>query len=111
MIAKKLPYYDWFDVTPVSVYLTAQDEDGEMVVSKSWVGKCNYSERDGLTQTTDGQWVHLSGVIHIKGDIFPSDPVISKGYVIIKGQKIEISSVDRPRNPDGSVNHTRINLK
>lgn len=108
---KKLPYMDWFDVTPVNIYLTAQDEDGEEVVVNSWNGKVNFSETSKTYQTTDGQWVHLTATIHVKGDIFPTTPVISEGYVLYNGQKMQIVDVDRPRNPDGTVNHTRIGCK
>ena len=108
---KKLPYMDWFDVTPINIYLTRQDEDGEEVVYSSWNGKCNFSETSKTVQTSDGQWVHLTATIHIKGDIFPNVPVISEGYALFNGQKMPIYDVDRPRNPDGTVNHTRINLK
>ena len=100
MIAK-LPYRSVWDVTPCTIRLNAggYTEDGEPMEAHSWTGKVNFSERAGRIQDKDGVWVKLSGVIHVKGDIVD-------GY----GREMKIVSYSRPRNPDGSVNHTRLEL-
>lgn len=107
---KKLLYPSFFDVTPIKVCLIDVSEEGEEVVIATWEGLCNFSESNKRVQNNKGFWVHLSGVVHIKGDIFPDYPVISKGYVVLNNKKINISHATRPRNPDGTVNHTRLEL-
>ncbi len=106
---KKLFYPSYWDTLPIEIYIVEMNEDGEEVITKSWSGRCNFSETNKRVQNEKGLWVHLSGVVHIKGDIFPSCPVIS-GYVVFNGKKITISHASRPRNPDGTVNHTCLEL-
>lgn len=107
---KKLAYPSFFDVTPVQVFVTdGIDRYGEEKIVDTYIGKCNYSEATKRVQNSEGLWIHLSGVIHIKGDIFPNQSKVS-GYVLLNGQKMIINSCTRPRNPDGTVNHTRLEL-
>lgn len=106
---KKLPYYKQWDVTPITVYLTEQGKGGKKETEETWTGLCNFSETHKRVQNSQGIWVHLSGVVHIKGDIFPDKDHI-EGYVIINGQKLNIDYSSRPRNPDGTINHTRLEL-
>lgn len=107
---KKLNYPSFFDVTPITIVVTdGLNEDGtEKEVLRKDI-KCNFSETTKRVQNKDGLWVSLSGVVHFKGDICPdiSNPT---GYVIIFGRKIIISNYSRPRNPDGTVNHTKLEL-
>ena len=107
---KKLLYPSFFDVLPIQICIVEISEEGEEVVKATWEGLCNFSESNKRVQNSKGLWVHLSGIVHVKGDIFPDIPVISNGYVIFNGQKINISNATRPRNPDGTVNHTRLEL-
>lgn len=111
MIIKRLNYPKWFDQVPCKVCLTQQDEDGEEVVFFSFEGKCNYQESNIDRQTTRGEYEHISGVIRSKGDIFPGVNDVSSGFAEINGLTIAIAEVDRVRNPDGSINHTKIILK
>ncbi|MCI6603032.1 MAG: hypothetical protein MSC43_02385 [Clostridiales bacterium] len=112
MIAK-LPYRSVWDVTPCTIRLNAggYTEDGEPMEAHSWTGKVNFSERAGRIQDKDGVWVKLSGVIHVKGDILPG-VVFTEGTALVDGygREMKIVSYSRPRNPDGSVNHTRLEL-
>ena len=107
---KKLHYPSFFDVTPVTIIITdGINEDGtEKEILRKDI-KCNYSETTKRVQSKDGLWVPLSGIIHFKGDICPdiSNPT---GYVILFNKKITISNYSRPRNPDGTVNHTKLEL-
>lgn len=106
----KLPYFKQWDVTPCVITLYAGlTEDGAPAEAGSWTGNVNYSERVRRVQDRDGQWIALSGVIHVKGDILP-DVVFDNGTAEVEGRVARIVSYSRPRNPDGSVNHTRIEL-
>lgn len=107
---KKLHYPSFFDVTPATiVIIDGLNEDGtEKEVIRKDI-KCNYSETTKRVQNKDGLWVTLSGVVHFKGDICPniSNPT---GYIELFGKKIRISNYSRLRNPDGTVNHTKLEL-
>lgn len=107
---KKLYYPDFADVTPCRVELAGElNEDGELEPAGVWEGKVNFSQTSKRVQNKDGMWVPLSGVIHVKGDIFPNMSSCA-GYAYIDGTKMEISKLDKIRNPDGTINHTRIEL-
>lgn len=106
----KLPYLKAWDVTPCKIELSTEfGEDGGPEITDTWSGDVNFSEKVNRIQDADGQWVRLSGVIHTKGDILP-DAVFEDGTAEINGVKYRIVSYTRPRNPDGTVNHTRLEL-
>ena len=109
MIAK-LPYLDAWDVTPCEIVLHGGlgDDGGPEEVGR-WKGLVNFSEKARRVQDKDGQWVKLAGVIHVKGDILPGVQ-FDNGEVEVDGVVRNVVSYSRPRNPDGSVNHTRIEL-
>ena len=109
-MVKKLKYPAFADVTPVKITLVSGlDEEGEPIKVGEWSGKCNYSEKSQISVDKDGKKVVLAAVIHICGDIAPSLPAID-GSVEINGITRNIHYASRPRNPDGSVNHTRLEL-
>ena len=108
---KKLYYPSFADVTPCKIELAGElNEDGELEPAGVWEGRVNYSQTSKRVQNSDGLWVPLSGVIHVCGDIFPNLPNLA-GYAYIEGNKMEIIKLDKVRNPDGTINHTRIELK
>ena len=111
MAGGKLPYPKFADVTPCEITLSGGlSEDGESTVLESWSGKVNFSEKAKRIQDKDGRWVQLSGVIHVGGDILPG-VIFTEGTVAIEGYPIRtIVGYARPRNPDGTVNHTRLEL-
>ena len=111
MITKRLYYPKWFDQTPLKVSLTQQNEDGENVVFFVWEGKGNYQENVENQKTTEGEYEHISGIIRSKGDIFPGIPECSSGFAEINGSEVEILRTVRVRNPDGTINHTKVLLK
>lgn len=106
----KLPYLKQWDVTPCTVRLFhGVGEDGGPELAGSWTGNVNYSEKVRRVQDRDGQWIALSGVLHIEGDILP-DVQFDNGEVTIGDVTHRIVSYSRPRNPDGTVHHTRIEM-
>lgn len=108
----KLPYLEQWDVTPAEIVLTGgMSEDGEAEILGAWTGKVNFSEKGRRVQDKDGLWVRLSGVLHVKGDILPG-VTFREGTATLAGQDkaFMIVSYSRPRNPDGTVNHTRLEL-
>ena len=103
----KLPFPDWALVTPIKVYAEVPGEDGveEVLI---FDGKCNLSERSRTTLNEQRQVVELTGKALFKGDIYPGKPI--KGYVELDGIKKAIYRSRKPRNPDGSIYSTELDL-
>nr|DAL98421.1 MAG TPA: hypothetical protein [Caudoviricetes sp.] len=103
----KLPFPDWILVTPIKVYAEIDGEDG---VSEELIfdGKCNFSEKSRTTLNEQRQVVNLSGKAIFKGDIYPGKLI--KGYVVIDEMKRTIYRSRKPRNPDGSIYSTELDL-
>ena len=103
----KLPFPDWCLVTLIKVYIEVPGEDG--VVDKLiFDGKCNFSEKSRTTLNEQRQIVELTGKALFKGDIYPGKLI--KGYVELDGIKKTIYRSRRPRNPDGSIYSTELDL-
>lgn len=103
----KLPFPDWCLVTPIKVYAEEPGEDGveEVLI---FDGKCNFSEKSRTTLNEQRQVVELTGKVLCKGDIYPGKLI--KGYVVIDGIKRTIYRSRKPRNPDGSIYSTELDL-
>lgn len=105
----KLPFPKWACVTPIKVYLTELSEDGEPVESEVFDGKCIYSEKSRLIMDAERRLVQLHAKAIIEGDICPGEDI--EGYVMVEGgTKRTIYRAARPRNPDGSVFSTELEL-
>lgn len=113
MMLNKLPYLTGlWDVVPVTIELHGGiGRDGSPEILGSWSGKVNYSEKARRVQDKEGRWISLSAVIHVAGDIIPG-VMFQSGTVKVKGYDgtRPIVGYWRPRNPDGTVNHTRIEV-
>lgn len=106
----RLPYLKIWDNMPVVVTITEGiAETGEPNVLGTYTGMCNYNEKTKTIRTSDGQFVNLNAVLTIGANIFPNSPTI-EGSVEIVGKIWKIYSSSRGRNPDGSVQHTRLEL-
>jgi len=106
----KFPFPRWNQVTPVEVYRTELSEDGEPEEELLYDKKCFYDERSRQIMTAERQLVLLSGLIIIEGDIAPGKPSF-EGYVKFgEEERKNIYQVKRPRNPDGSVFSTELEL-
>lgn len=103
----KLPFPDWVLVTPIKVYAEVPGEDGVEEVS-IFDGKCNFSEKSRTTLNEQRQVVTLTGKAIFKGDIYPGKLI--KGYVELEGIKRTIYKASKPRNPDGSIYSTELDL-
>lgn len=103
----KLPFPDWCLVTPIKVYAEVPGEDG---VDENLIfdGKCNFSEKSRTTLNEQRQVVELTGKALFKGDIYSGQLI--KGYVILDGIKRTIYRSRKPRNPDGSIYSTELDL-
>jgi|SRR5690625_1859992 len=104
----KFPFPRWNQVTPVKVYKNEIDELGEPVETVLFDGLAFYDEKQRQVLDAERRLVVLSGKVIIEGDIAPKQEI--SGYVKIDGIKKAIHQVIRPRNPDGSVFSTELDL-
>ena len=72
-------------------------------------GKCFLSQKSKQKLNADKQLITLSGEALFNGDIAPDSPVID-GYVNISDREYRIYGSEKAKNPDGSVNYTRLEL-
>lgn len=106
----KLLYPRHLDTTDVKIDVTdGMNVDGTPKVILTYAGKCRFNESHKLIRDVDGKLIMLEGRIYIGEDIAPNINVI-EGNVEINGVKYQIYKASRPRNPDGSVNHTKLEL-
>ena len=109
----KFPYLSQWDNAEckISISDVKPSQNGDFPTIFTYEGGCNLSEKSQMVRSTDGAYVKVNCVLHIKGDIAPSLAKFS-GKATIQGKDGEmlIETVDRPRNPDGTVHHTRLGL-
>jgi hypothetical protein len=99
-----------FCKTPVYITLYGEglNEDGAPEIIGAVM--CNYQDSSKTVLTDQQKRVEVSGVILIPYDLYPNTPTISGGYVEVNGVKREIAKGTKARNPDGTVNYTRLDL-
>jgi hypothetical protein len=74
-------------------------------------GRCRLIEKTEQRLDAERRLISLKGTVYMSGDIAPNLPVIEGGTVTINGRTWSIHSADRPRNPDGTVHHTKLYLR
>ena len=106
----------------VKLYQEGLSEEGEPLTSLDLTSqKCRFIEKTKIIITADGKKVELVGKVILLGDIAPNIKKISGGEVsnvitvidgkeVINESKYEIYQASRPRNPDGSIHHTTLEL-
>lgn len=101
-----------FCKTPIRVNLYSEgtDEDGAPVSGTVYEGRCNYQDSAKTILTADKRLVQLAAQAFFIGDIAPEMAVISGGEAEINGEKRIIAQGMKARNPDGTVNYTRLDL-
>lgn len=107
----KFPYFPQWDNSKCLIHITdtKPSENGDFPTKFTYEGGCNLSEKSRTVRGSNGEYVRLSCVLHIQGDIAPQLATFS-GKATVNGRTMLIETVDRPRNPDGSVHHTRLGL-
>lgn len=94
----------------VTVYREGISEDGEPLTAVKLDLMCNYQDKAKTVITADKQLVQLSAQAYFIGDIAPNLPTLSNGEVEVYGVKRRIFQGEKARNPDGTVNYTRLDL-
>ena len=106
----------------VKLYQEGLSEEGEPLTSLNLENqRCRFVEKTKIIITADGQKVELVGKVILLGDIAPNIKKISGGEVsniitmingkeVVNESKYKVYQASRPRNPDGSVHHTTLEL-
>lgn len=104
----RLPFPTGLATTFITLESEVQGEDGITKVVL-FSGHAIVDERAHRIIGKERQQVKMDGKIIIQGDVLPGKDI--KGYVTFYDQERTIVSVQRPRNPDGSVFSTEIGFE
>ncbi len=98
--------------TPVHVTITTEEpnEFNEREVLAELDLLCNFQASSKLVYTNEKQSVTLSGTAFFDGDILPGVGFLSSGTVTVFGEERTIFRGTKARNPDGTVNYTKLEL-
>jgi len=97
--------------TPVTVYREdGLNRDGSPKRTVIFEGKCFYSEKTKHKITAEKQLIALSGEALFNGDIATDTDVIAGEVLLLSGIKRRIYSSEKAKNPDGTINYTRLEL-
>ncbi len=101
-----------FCTTPVSICIETEglDEDGAPIVAFKADVSCNYQETAKTILTADKKLVQITATALFCGDVAPKLKAISGGTAVVYGVKRRILQGMKARNPDGTVNYTRLDL-
>ncbi|MDD3021462.1 MAG: hypothetical protein PHX61_10885 [Alphaproteobacteria bacterium] len=98
--------------TPIHITIASEEtnEFGERdhIVNGDFL--CNYQGKAKTIFTSDKTAVVITGTALIDGDIAPDTGEITGGTVEIFGETREIYTGTKARNPDGTVNYTKLDL-
>ena len=98
---------------PIHVKISAEgiSEDGEPLTGFEADLLCNYQDSAKTILTTEKKLVQISGTALFPGDIAPDLPELSGGNVTVFGTERRIVNGMKARNPDGTVNYTRLDVQ
>ncbi len=94
----------------LTLYHEGISEDGEPMTAIEYSGFCNYQDSAKTVLTSEKKLVQISAQAYFIGDIAPELAVISGGEAVIFGEKRRILQGTKARNPDGTVNYTRVDM-
>lgn len=97
--------------TPITVYReSGLNMDGSPKRTVIFEGNCNYSEKTYQRMTADKQLITLNATALFNGDIAPDSDTIEGDVDVLSGMHRRIYASQKCRNPDGTVNYTRLEL-
>lgn len=97
--------------TPITVYReSGLNMDGSPKRTTIFKGNCNYSEKTKQRITADKQLITLNAEALFNGDIAPDADTIEGDVDVLSGIHRRIYASQKNRNPDGTVNYTRLEL-
>lgn len=83
---------------------------GEPLQGVEFDGLCNYQDSARTVLTAEKKLVQISGVALFRGDIAPDLPSFSGGKIWVLGKERRILQGQKARNPDGTVNYSRLDV-
>ena len=97
---------------PIHVVLNQEgiSEDGEPLKALEIDTMCNYQDKAKKVLTEQQQLIEIEGTALFNGDIAPSLASISSGTVVVNGVERRIYRGTKARNPDNTVNYTKLEL-
>ena len=103
---------EWACTTDIHVIIDSEglnENGGPEVVFEDDL-RCNYQDSAKTVIDKEQKYVQLSGTALFRGDIAPGVAVISGGTVTVFGETRNILQGMKARNPDNSVNYTRLDI-
>lgn len=98
--------------TPVVVRLESEELNnmGEPAKVLELTLNCNFQDKVKTVLTAEKKLVQITGTALFPGDIAPEFPSLSGGTVTVFGEVRRISQGTKARNPDGTVNYSRLEV-
>lgn len=98
--------------TPIHIIINQEgiSEDGEPLKALEIDTMCNYQDKAKKVLTEQQQLIEIEGTALFNGDIAPKLPSISSGTVVVNGVERRIYRGTKARNPDNTVNYTKLEL-
>lgn len=93
------------EVTPEGVNKYGEPRDPVLIDAK-----CNYQDTAKTVVTAEKVLVQLTGIALFPGDIAPDLETLSGGTARVYGVQRAIFKGTKARNPDGSVNYSKLEL-
>lgn len=94
----------------VTLYREGVSEDGAPLEAVTIETACNWQDSARTVRTSQTQTVTITGTALFPGDIAPELAVISSGTLTIFGVSRSIVAGTKCRNPDNTVNYTRLDV-
>lgn len=95
----------------VAVEAGGIDADGAPVEGASWSGAVNWQDVSSRAFLPNREEASVSARLYADGDILPEVAFIEGGTVAAFGESRRIVKGSKARNPDGTVNYTRLDLE
>lgn len=98
--------------TPVHVVIYGEglDKNGGPKIEFEGDLKCNYQDKAKTVLTAEQKLVQLTGCALMHGDPISAVPATTCGEITVFGVKRRIWQGEKARNPDGTVNYTRLDV-
>ena len=109
---KKIEFLDFLanKECEIVIYSDEISEDGGFNEVLSINKQCIYQEKTEKRLEPNGKEIILNGIILVKGDLNPNIKTVSIGKVKIESKEYTIHKGYRIFNPDGTVNHTKLEI-
>lgn len=98
--------------TDILVHLESEELDNKGIPKQveDLTLRCNFQDVAKTVLTAEKKLVQLTGIAMFPGDIAPDFPTLSAGTVTVFGKMRRIEQGMKARNPDGTVNFSRLDV-